>query len=397
MMKGLTEPIKFAVIISLAFFVCALDYPQKKSHPDSCPAGCGICQDAIKKGLEFLAKKQNSSGGWCWDCKKRLKKLRYFRNADDDVHAHVIFTSLAMLAFLAEGSTPEKGKYRDNLQRALDFLLRTPCRGGRIEHGLTGFFTPLQTGFALLVFSEIYPKIMDDKLRDRIRKKAQKAIRYLTRTMRGGAWGYSEQLHDHVGTSYGILTSLAAARNAGFMVRQRVFRRAIRYLQARIRSSGKVDYSRSKSYQDDELFPRKSYRPGGVLFALHLAGAKGTKKFKKVKKFFSSIKLKKILKRRWKGIGDFHPLLVHKHLYGFFFATLGARVIGGEVWKRWFIQARDYLLKKQSKEGEWRKVYRAIPLGLGIKKDKLVSRSLSTSIALIVLQLPLGRLSFVKG
>jgi hypothetical protein len=94
-----------------------------------------------------------------------------------------------------------------------------------------------------------------------------------------------------------------------------------------------------------------------------------------------------------------HPLLVSKHLYGFLFATLGARTIGGDKWERWFVQARDYLLKKQSKGGEWREVYRAVPdiAGLKLKKEKLTSRSMSTSIALIVLQLPLDKLSFGRG
>jgi hypothetical protein len=299
--------IAFALCFSLSL---RPKLPQERSHPHSCPAGCQICKEAIKRGLEFLAEKQHKSGGWCWDCKKRLKKSVHFRTADDDVHAHVIFTSLAMLAFLAEGSTPEEGRYQDNIRRGLDFLLSVSRRGGRIEHGLRGSFAPLQTGFALLVFSEIYPKIRDSKLKVRIKKKARKAIRYLGSVMREGAWGYSilQIQRDHVGMTYGILTSLTAARNAGFMVKERIIKRAVRYLRARIRSSGKVDYSRSKSYEEDRLFPRKSYRAGGVLFALHLAMAKDTKKLRKLKKFFSSIELKKILKRKWKGVGDF-PIL----------------------------------------------------------------------------------------
>jgi hypothetical protein len=379
------------IIILLAgnFFISF----QEKAHGKNCPKDCKICTESIKKGLDSLVKRQFPSGGWCWRCRKKLKKhihldegRELLRGAND--HVHTVFSSLAILALLSEGSTPTKGRYREAIKKGLDFLLASSSKDGAIWHCYAAYKKPTLTALALLTLLEIYLRISNKELKGKIKSKVKKAIRYLEKSAKGGAWNY-KGVQDHVGTTYGVLASLCIAKDCGFGVKEKIIKKAVKYLLRCIRRDGKVNYSRSVSYERDELRARKSYRPGGVLFALKRAGAQNTEKFRKLKEFFTSIRLDKILqlKKQW----GWHPILVHKHLYGFFFATLGAREVGGKKWKRWFTTARDFLLKIQDKSGEWKKVSPVPIIG-----DRMVTRGMLEPIALIILQLPLDNLEILK-
>src|SRR5689334_19202625 len=63
---------------------------------------------AVARGLDWLARQQAGDGHW-----------------DDGNAGHAIATTaFAGMAFLAHGSTIDQGRYRDNLQRAVDWCLK---------------------------------------------------------------------------------------------------------------------------------------------------------------------------------------------------------------------------------------------------------------------------------
>src|SRR5215216_3752377 len=71
-------------------------------------------RETIKKGLDYLQKAQAKDGRW----------------EGSNGGYTISMTALAGMAFLCEGSTLREGKYRDNLRRAVKYLMdRTQTNG----------------------------------------------------------------------------------------------------------------------------------------------------------------------------------------------------------------------------------------------------------------------------
>src|SRR5438876_7417723 len=75
-------------------------------------------QKAIKNGLDFLAKQQAPEGN--------------FPNSSDGAEYAVTMTSLAGMAFLANGNTPNRGPYADNVRRVEQFVMANANPNGLI-------------------------------------------------------------------------------------------------------------------------------------------------------------------------------------------------------------------------------------------------------------------------
>ena len=60
-------------------------------------------QQAIKNGLDYLAKSQSPNGNWT--------------NSADGAAYPTVMAALAGMAFLANGNTPSRGPYADNVRR----------------------------------------------------------------------------------------------------------------------------------------------------------------------------------------------------------------------------------------------------------------------------------------
>src|SRR5687768_15402121 len=74
--------------------------------------------DAVKKGLDFLAKAQTADGNWV--------------NQQDGAAYPVSMASLAGMAFLANGNTPNRGPYAENVRKTVQYLLNNSRQSGLI-------------------------------------------------------------------------------------------------------------------------------------------------------------------------------------------------------------------------------------------------------------------------
>src|SRR5438876_530889 len=74
---------------------------------------------AVRRGLEFLASKQQPDGHW--------NSGSY--NADSAI------SGLCTLAFLAAGNQPGRGKYGAQLDKAVDYLAESVQRSGLVGRG----------------------------------------------------------------------------------------------------------------------------------------------------------------------------------------------------------------------------------------------------------------------
>lgn len=153
----------------------------------------------VNKALDWLAQAQHDDGGWGGGASAR-QGIR-------DPHAvkgDPASTSFAAMAFLRSGHTPTKGKYKDVVRKATEYLVKVvesaPEEGPRIT-SLTGtqpqakmganVDTSLTARFLARVLNEMPKK---DKLRKRVDKAIDKCIAKIQNSQqkdgswKGGGW-----------------------------------------------------------------------------------------------------------------------------------------------------------------------------------------------------------------
>jgi hypothetical protein len=190
---------------------------------------------SISKGLAWLARTQFKDGHW----------------EGTGGHYAIPSTALAGMAFLCEGSTIREGKYRDNIRRAVNYLMdrvqpnglignpADPAEGGRYMYG---------HGFGLLFLSCVVGEEENARRREKLVALLEKAAKFTrdAQTNRGG-WGYVSA-RDGSNFDEGSVTitqvqALRAARNAGIIVPNSAIKDAQKYLKDSTDNSGGVIYS----------------------------------------------------------------------------------------------------------------------------------------------------------
>jgi hypothetical protein len=187
---------------------------------------------AVRKGLEWLARNQHKDGHW------------------SDQYP-VSMTALSGMALLMEGSTIREGKYKDNIRRAVDWLMahsqpnglignpNMPGEAGRYMYG---------HGFGTLFLSCVVGEEEESDRRRRLVDILERACKFshAAQTNRGG-WGYISAREggnfDEGSVTITQVQALRAARNAGIAVPQEAIKMAQKYLSDSTDSSGGVVYS----------------------------------------------------------------------------------------------------------------------------------------------------------
>lgn len=184
---------------------------------------------AIDAGLAYLAGTRNKDGSFG-------KKAEY----------RIAVTSLAGLAFLAGGHVPGRGKYGNEIEAALNYILE------RAELSRsTGYITDQGDksrmhghGYATLFLAEVYGMTRDEASREKISKAIVHAIRDIEAAQeRKGGWGYVPHDRRHEGSiTVCCLQALRAARDVGFRVSKPVLIKAVQYMIASANEDGSFKY-----------------------------------------------------------------------------------------------------------------------------------------------------------
>ncbi len=187
---------------------------------------------AVRKGLEWLAKNQHKDGHW------------------SDQYS-VTMTGISGMALLMEGSTIREGKYKDNIRRAVDWLMGHSMPNGMIGNvnipGEAGRYM-YGHGFATLFLSCVVGEEEEGDRRRRLVEILERACKFThaAQTNRGG-WGYVSAREggnfDEGSVTITQVQALRAARNAGVAVPQEAIKMAQKYLSDSTDSTGGVVYS----------------------------------------------------------------------------------------------------------------------------------------------------------
>ena len=172
-------------------------------------------RSAVKKGLKRLAALQDANGA-------------FTKGGGRNVASAV--TSLAGLALLASGSTPDKGPYSKQITKAIDYLLGT-------QDPNNGYFSSANDGsrihghgYATLFLAQVYGAQNSNK---RLKKALQAAVERIQKGQTSfGGWGYvpDDLTWDEGSTTVCVIQALRAASDAGIVVANKTIQRAIKYL-----------------------------------------------------------------------------------------------------------------------------------------------------------------------
>lgn len=185
----------------------------------------------IDGGLRWLASQQHQLGHW-------TAQGRY----------PTAMTALSGLALLGEGSTPNQGRYADNLRRAVNYLVRQSRPNGLIGDPLRDDRYTYGHGFAMLFLSQVLGEEEDFERRQELIAVLNAAVKFTgeAQTAAGG-WGYVSAKDgngfDEGSTTVTQVQGLRGCRNAGIVVPKEVIEKAVSYIRGCTLKDGGVQYS----------------------------------------------------------------------------------------------------------------------------------------------------------
>jgi hypothetical protein len=282
---------------------------------------------AVARGLEYLAREQRRQGYW---------------EANGGQY-RVAMTALATTALLCEGSTTLRGKYAENISRAVDFLLDCAQPNGLIGYKEDYRYT-YGHGFSMLCLSQVFGEEEDADRRERIRKVLTKAVEFCAyaQTTQGG-WGYVSAKDgndfDEGSTCVTQVQGLRACRNAGIPVAKEIIDRAHKYIENCLTPDGGVQYSIKRA---------GGARPPITAAAVATLFSTGDYEGEMVKKM-----LDYCAKNVWPGGGGLDSNFGHWHYAHYYYSQVMYRQ-GDEEWGKYIKSVGAQILRSQSADGSWK-------------------------------------------
>jgi hypothetical protein len=294
---------------------------------------------AIMRGLAWLARSQSADGSF----------------GAGAYRGNIAVTSLAGLAFMASGSSPGRGPYGAQIDKALAYVMQNTSPSGFIAVAASTHGPMYSHGFGTLFLAEAYGMAH----RPEIREKLQKAVRLIIdcQNIEGG-WRYQPVKHDaDLSVTICQINALRAARNAGLFVPKDTVDACIRYVKQSQNPDGGFRYMLQAGATSE--FPRSA---AGVV-ALQSAGEYDSREVKDGIAF---------LRQARRGLRSGRR---NNHFfYGQYYAGQAMWLQGGDAWAEWYPAIRGELLLRQTASGFW--------------PDSSVCNEYGTAMALIILQIP---------
>ncbi|MCA9182596.1 MAG: hypothetical protein KDA51_14130, partial [Planctomycetales bacterium] len=250
------------------------------------------------------------------------------------VNADTAITGLALLAFMGAGHTHYEGPHKKNVQKGLEFLLRSQdITEGASEFGsLAGRATPHARmychGIATLALSEAYVMTQDK----RILPYLQRAIDYTVDCQHSvtGGWRYQKGQQGDTSQFGWQLMALMSARVAGVNVPQRTIDGMHGWLD---RVSSGI-HGGLACYKPGHL-PSRAMTAEAMVCRLFLEGPKNHRAINEAADFVAR-----------EGIGS-----GQLNLYYCYYATLGLYQMQDERWLAWNQSLKRALLPRQRNNG----------------------------------------------
>ena len=271
-------------------------------------------RDSVEKGLAYLAGKQQADGSF----------------ALYGGRGHAGITALAGIAFMSAGNLPGRGKYGQQVDKCLEFVLACCQQSGLISsdnsHG-----SMYGHGFATLFLAEVYGMTGNEE----VKEKLKNAVRLLQKSQNNeGGWRYQPVPYDaDISVTIASVMGLRAARDAGIKVEKKTIDDAIAYVRRCQNGDGGFSYM---ARSGGSGYARSAAGVAALYYAGVFEGDELTRGLKYLRQF----------KPGFGGDGHF--------FYGHYYSAQANFLAGGEYWAEYYPLIRELLISRQNRAtGGW--------------------------------------------
>ena len=296
--------------------------------------GTPASEAAVALALEWIVKHQLPDGGWSFD---HTRGPGDFRNSPDPgelADARAGATAMALLPLLGAGHTHQTGKYKEQVDKGLRFLIKRARKGAKGVSYRERGGTMYSHGLVAIVFGEAYAMSKDPELG----KFAQATIWYIEHAQDpiGGGWRYKEREQGDTSAVGWQMMALKSGKISGLSINPKTYKLAEKFLDS-VSTSGGAYYGYTGPPRRKAADARTAV---GLLCRMYMGWGK------KVPGMVDGMA----------AISDEGPS--ENDMYYNYYATQAMKHIGGRQWTDWNNEMRDHLLKTQekgenNKAGSW--------------------------------------------
>ena len=304
------------------------------------PPGLGgpATEEAIERGLAYLASVQNEDGSWSLQGHGDPVLLR------SDTAA----TGLCLLAFQGAGYTHKQHQYASTVARGLKFLIDNQRTNGdlyRSENEVSDRNVAFYShGIAALATSEAYGMTQDPELRE----AAQGALSYIVETQhrKRGGWRYTPQVSSDTSVTGWMMMALKSGELSGLEVPQATYDGIDKWLDLARQGPDREDRYRYNPYAPDTPQQRHGRVPSptmtavGMLMRMYNGWSRENPAMQSAADYLLQYPPQLGDKRRPRRDG-----------YYWYYATQVMFHMGGEHWDEWNRFLNPLLLETQIKTG----------------------------------------------
>jgi hypothetical protein len=278
-------------------------------------------EDAVERGLEWLATNQHPDGHWA---------IHDFPGDDDrnvgNFQSDTAATGLAMLAFLGAGYTHQSGKYQAVVQNGMQWLIARQKPDGDLFADTSQFVHFYSHGIAAIALCEAYGMTKDASLKE----PSQQAIDFIVASQHPefGGWRYLPRFESDTSVSGWQLMALKSGEVAGLKVPAKSYALVSGWLDSVERPGGQFSYHPTR---DAGL----AMTAEGLLMRQYLGAKRDDAKLAAGATF---------LRTRLPDFGE-------RDAYYWYYATQVMFHMQGDYWKDWNNAMRDTLVNSQELTG----------------------------------------------